>query len=91
MITTSCFIDSLFISLADLRIGVLLRAGFLEMFQSGVDMYLAGDWPSARSALEAALKLKPDDGPALTLLRFMGSLQYKRPSDWNGFRELTEK
>jgi hypothetical protein len=67
------------------------RAGFLEVFQSGVETYLAGDWPSARLALEAALKLKPDDGPALTLLRYMASLQYKRPLDWSGFRELTEK
>jgi hypothetical protein len=61
------------------------------VFQAGVDTYLAGDWASARSALEAALKLKPDDGPSLTLLRYMGSLQFKLPADWSGFRELTEK
>jgi len=33
----------------------------------------------------------PDDGPSKTILEVMGSLNYQAPSDWKGFRELTEK
>lgn len=70
-----------------------LQAGlpdeFFGIFDQGVKAYLSGAWQRARELLQNVLVLKSDDGPTLTLLRYMG--HGNAPSSWRGFRELTEK
>jgi hypothetical protein len=60
--------------------------------------YLAGDWSDARRWLEACLHARRDasgrplvDGPSQTLLEVMAGHQYRAPSSWASYRELTEK
>jgi len=71
---------------------------FLETFKSGVNLYLAGEWITAKEILERAdsmmLELAPSlggDGPSKTLLNYMSNFDFKPPSDWHGYRPLTAK
>jgi hypothetical protein len=66
-------------------------SGFREVFQRGLEAYLAGDWEAAHEELDVALHARPDDGPSKTLLNFMSELKFVCPRDWPGYRELTEK
>ena len=65
--------------------------------QDGVDQYLAGDWPAARSLLEQADKMMAEvdtmdgDGPCKTLLEYMEERSWTAPPSWKGFRPLTAK
>ena len=69
-----------------------LTSDFYMCFQTAVDAYFSGDFPSAKTALVDILKhIKPDDGPSLTLLSVIESHDDCAPSDWPGFRELFEK
>lgn len=40
---------------------------------------------------EKGKNIKPNDGPTSTLMSVMKEHGFKAPSDWQGFRELTEK
>lgn len=60
--------------------------------------YRVGDWARARTELEACRGARTDvagrplvDGPSDVLLRYMADTGFAAPSDWAGFRELTEK
>ncbi|KAL4447395.1 hypothetical protein ABPG75_004614 [Micractinium tetrahymenae] len=80
---------------------VMTRAvddNFLAKFSIGFAAYRSGDWPTARAALEETVEMRRDrqgrpveDGPSATLLRVMARHGYQAPSDWAGYRELTEK
>jgi class 3 adenylate cyclase len=79
---------------ADARVPELqqsIAAGFFTAFREGFDGYRDGDWTSAKAALERAEHLKPGDGPTATLRAYMSSREWTAPSDWPGYRELTEK
>ena len=39
----------------------------------------------------ASDRLKPEDGPTKTLMEFMSLTRFSSPSNWKGYRELTEK
>ena len=57
-------------------------------FQSGLELYLKGDWIGARSALSST-SARPD-GPTNFLLTFMeenSTDEGKAKSSWEGFRE----
>lgn len=41
--------------------------------------------------IEKAKLIKPNDGPSSTLITVMQEYGFKAPSDWKGYRELTEK
>lgn len=63
-----------------------------------LQLYLCGDWPAARQALELCLTSRTsvagqhiEDGPSRTLLDVMAGHNYQAPPGWNGVRELTEK
>lgn len=80
--------------LAQLR--VLSTPKFIEVFQSGVEFYLSGNWGSARKKLEEADDLMKDsdvggDGPSRTLLNYMRARDWICPPDWRGYRPLTSK
>jgi hypothetical protein len=69
-----------------------------DVFEEGIALYLAGDWPGARVLLEKAdsqmAQLAPalgGDGPCKTLLSYMGNQNFEAPSTWKGYRPLTSK
>ncbi|CAD8078076.1 unnamed protein product [Paramecium sonneborni] len=64
---------------------------FYALFTQGFQGYLLGDWKEAQIWFEKAKVLKPNDGPISTLTAFMNEHNFKAPTNWKGFRELTEK
>lgn len=64
---------------------------FRRLYEKGVDAYLEGRWQEAEEHLSSAMRFKPDDGPAQTLLTFMARHDNKAPEDWKGYRTLTSK
>ena len=64
---------------------------FHKLFSLGFTKYLEGNWVESKHILNDGKTMIPDDGPSKTILEVMGSLNYQAPSDWKGFRELTEK
>ena len=66
---------------------------FYVTFKEGMNAYTLGEWDKAKQLLETTQTMIPDwkDGPSSTLLNVMKESDYKAPSDWRGFRELTEK
>jgi class 3 adenylate cyclase len=71
------------------------RPDFYQKWNEGVETYLStiGDWKQAKEIFEETLEAIPGriDGPSKTLLNFMASHRFKRPPNWEGFRELTQK
>jgi len=63
---------------------------FQKKFSEGYKKYISGDWLDARAAFDSCLSLQPNDGPTLTLQRFMDETGHP-PAEWSGYRELTEK
>ena len=63
---------------------------FLNKFNQGMQHYRDGNWDQAKLILEEANMIKPD-GPSNTLLEVIEENGGRAPSDWNGFRVLTEK
>ena len=68
-----------------------LTQDFLEEFSQAVNNYISGDWSSAKLKLDRCLEMKQGDGPCLNLLSFMEEYNFSAPSDWDGYRVLTEK
>ena len=64
---------------------------FFQLFAKGVQDYLAGNWSVARDALNRCEELRGEDGPTKSLLRVMGNHGFEAPSDWKGYRMLTDK
>ena len=57
-----------------------------------------GDWGKAKKILSQIIEEKTDstgaqvgDGPSVTLMGVMEEYNFVAPSNWKGFRELTEK
>lgn len=61
---------------------------FFEMFQKGLDMYLAGKWTEAKELFEDVLRLRPIDGPSAGLIKYMEEFNFKAPEDWEGIRAI---
>jgi class 3 adenylate cyclase len=75
-----------------------LPVGFKETFNEGLELYLQGDWATARGFFEKASQqmsqipfFEKGDGPSNTLLRYMENHGWQAPSSWKGFRPLTSK
>ncbi len=71
---------------------------FSQNFAKGVTAYLIGDWEISRTFLTESDRIMRNslpegdgDGPSQTLLAFMGSYQFIRPSSWTGCRNLESK
>lgn len=64
---------------------------FQKNFAIGFLKYIDGNWTESRNILNNGLKMSPEDGPTRTILEVMGGYSFQAPSDWKGFRELTEK
>ncbi len=59
---------------------------FQEPFMEAYECYILGDWLQAKVRLEQTLRLKPGDGPSLTLLHYIRDNGYRSPPKWKGFR-----
>lgn len=64
---------------------------FYQLWDTGFQSYLSGDWPQAARFIAEASNEIGGDGPARVLLDLMGLRNNKAPQDWKGFRELKEK
>ena len=64
---------------------------YRELFRTGVDAYVAGDWAAAADTLRKCVAAWPADAPPRVLLAYMDGLGGKAPDDWDGVRELMEK
>ena len=66
----------------------LLRSRYAE----GLAAYRARRWNEAQTALNAALEIAPGDGPSLTLLARIESMEKNPPgADWDGSWRLDQK
>ena len=86
-----------------LRKGVTVE--FLSEFEKGFNLYISGQWDKAAEVLKVTARgmmgRKEDatggevaaaiDGPSMSLLRVMEEHDFKAPTNWKGYRELTEK
>jgi class 3 adenylate cyclase len=68
-----------------------LAKHFYFDFTCGFTEYLHGNWEEAHRHFKNTLNRIPNDGPTQTLINYITSKNYIPPSDWKGFRELTEK
>jgi adenylate cyclase len=60
-------------------------AAFLEKYERGLELYFERKWSQAAGAFEAALLLKPEDGPSrLYLSRIHTYLTSPPPESWDG-------
>lgn len=74
---------------------------FETIFKKGVDLYLSGDWPAAKTMLQQASEIMKTltgnpscigDGPCLTLIQYIEEHNNEAPKGtWKGFRPLTSK
>jgi hypothetical protein len=75
----------------DLKPMIYRNNRFLTSYNSGMSSYILGEWIKAMSFLRKALSERPNDGPAIAILSYMKTFDYICPSDWPGYRVLTEK
>merc|ERR1711871_1508117 len=74
-----------------------VTATFYEKHKTATDLYLAGDWPAARTLYEECDQLMAEvegfsgDGPSRVILNYMKNRDYTAPKDWKGYRPLTSK
>jgi class 3 adenylate cyclase len=69
-----------------------VSVSFITAFSKAFKLYIAGKWPESKAGLEECLRLRGEsDGPTNTLLEVIESNDGVAPSDWRGYRELTEK
>jgi len=64
---------------------------FKFAYRTAIDYYLVGAWDSAVQYFKTCLRLRPRDGPTVEVYRFMEEHNFKKPEDWAGYRDLTEK
>jgi adenylate cyclase len=65
---------------------------FLAHYEEGKRLYYGRDWQGARTAFEAALRLRPDDYPTLLhLQRAEAYMQTPPPDNWNGVFVMQSK
>lgn len=60
------------------------------MYQAGMILYLSGDWQRAKNRFNQTFNMIDglEDGPSMSLLEYMGDLNYECPADWKGYRIL---
>ena len=61
-----------------------LHPNFRATWTIAYDAFVKGDWGTAKTKLDESMKLKPDDGPAQYLLKFMEDNKCTLPENWDG-------
>lgn len=64
---------------------------FQKLFMAGYTQYYNGNFQHAEELFSQCLKIKPKDGPTLTLKHYIDDLNCRAPFGWKGYRELTSK
>lgn len=64
---------------------------FRNTFSEAFDNYVKGDWGACKSKLDLCFNQRPEDGPSMTLMGVLKESNYMAPTDWQGFRVLTDK
>jgi adenylate cyclase len=68
------------------------KSDFLNLFNEGMDEYLAKNWKKAISIMEKAKSIVPDDYPADKIIgRCKEYIKNPPPADWDGIYVLKEK
>jgi hypothetical protein len=60
---------------------------FFEDFRSAYAAYMSGEWSEAITMLEQVLKNRSEDGPSVSLIKYMQSTAGKPPEDWPRYRD----
>ncbi len=64
----------------------------VEAFEAAIALFEQKDWIKARTAFEAVLRIKPDDGPAGVFLRRCNEFAVKPPAaSWDGVYKMESK
>ena len=67
-------------------------ARYLEAYQQGLTLYRQGNWSQSASALEEALRLRPQDQLAQRYLLLSQKCQQEPPgADWSPVTVMTQK
>lgn len=59
---------------------------FFDKYSQGAQAYFQGSWALAKEMLDAALVLKPSDGPIASMCQFMQKHNFEAPVEWPGYR-----
>lgn len=65
----------------------------IQLYEVGLNNYLAGDWAAAATCFEDALALEREKGknPSAVMLERLKKFGFIAPSGWSGISSLTEK
>ncbi len=66
-------------------------AGFMEIFNKGLDLYKKGSWDEAVAAFNRALEIKPGDSVSGLYIRRCNELKNSPPDNWDGVFTMTRK
>ncbi|MDD2715360.1 MAG: adenylate/guanylate cyclase domain-containing protein [Candidatus Wallbacteria bacterium] len=64
---------------------------FIDLFNEGMEIYMAQKWAEARKLFEELKKSKPDDKPAQIILARCVQYEADPPHDWTGVTHMHEK
>lgn len=80
--------NRLFMDDTDIQLILNKKYEFRRNFRSAIDFYLLGAWDAAKEYFEKSLEIMPNDGPSLSILKYMDKYSYEKPVDWRGYRYL---
>lgn len=69
----------------------ICKGEFKDTFDQGFMKYVEGNWQEARQILEKCLQMRSGDGPSQVLIHVMEENSFEKPTNWKGYRVLTEK
>lgn len=69
----------------------LAGSQMFKEFKAAYKEYSLGRWGTCKAMLDNLLTVFPNDGPSRSIYNVMKENEFVAPSDWRGFRALTEK
>ena len=78
--------NSIYFEDPDIQKLFLKNPDFKRACRKAIDFYSLGAWDMARSELQNALTMEPDDGASFFLLQFMKLSGFVKPPHWRGYR-----
>ena len=65
-----------------------IPANFFDVYDAGLEQYLAGDWSAAHQTMKKAAELYPQDQATKVIIETMKEYQFVAPTNWQGFHEI---
>lgn len=65
------------------------RVEFNRIFRKALDFYTLGAWDLAKTELEQALNLDPQDGASKFLYNLLMAYNFEKPDQWRGYRYIS--